>query len=383
MKPLRIVVAAEYSRPWPGGISEHVHYEIDFLSRAGHEVTLVGGPGSAAHAPSGVFEVVELPHALHFRSNGAASRMALGLGLLRLRARLSRDRVDVLHVHAPLDPLLPLLTVLCAKAPVVGTFHASHSRHALWSLLYGRSSLGAIAARKLTRAIAVSAEAARSIRQYQPSLPLTQIPNGVDCARFTLPRKPSAGGPLRLLFVGRPDPRKGLPVLLAAMERLIASGRDVSLCVVGPSVPPASMSAGARSRTTFRGELTPDAVARAYADADVLVAPSLSGESQGIVLLEGAAAGLCVVASDIPGYREVLSHDRTGLLTPPGDPRAIEHAIDRLLREPTLGSTLAGAATDLAVSYDWGRIGPRIEACLVDAAMAGVASREQPIAAAP
>jgi phosphatidylinositol alpha-mannosyltransferase len=367
---LRVLIAAEYARPWPGGISEHVFHEAQYLKAAGHSVCVLSGPGTTAQAHGPGIEVIPLAHAATFESNGAASRLSFGRALFGLRARLAT--YDVVHVHAPLDPILPLAAVLAAPCPVVGTFHASHGPGALWSALYGRlSPLAALAVKKLTASIAVSDEARRSIAYYQPQLALRCIPNGVDCARFAGPLRAARAGAI-ITFIGRPDPRKGLAHLLRAFERMTRAGLTAELRVIGvdqlPSHDWALLSELARTRVHLLGYVHPDAIAHELRAADILCAPSTHAESQGIVLLEGFAAGVAVVASDIPGYRDVVDHMHNGVLCPPANAEALANALSDLLRDTDKRLRLAAAGLEASKRYDWSAVGAQIEQCLRAAA---------------
>lgn len=366
---MRVGIVSEYVRPWPGGISEHVAHEARELRRRGHSVWILSGPagGNAASDEDGV---VRIGRELCFSSNGARSRMVLGARVLRLRAVFNRLGCDVLHVHAPLDPLLGWAAVMACSQPVAGTFHASFQPGPLWDLLYRglRPASGRVAA-KLDVRIAVSDEARRSIGRYFPG-PYELIPNGVDCTRFSpdVPQLPEAiaGGPT-VLFVGRADPRKGLPVLLEAFRLVGRRLPDARLIVAGVEPGPLPPAPG----ITFAGYVAPDMLPRYYASCDVLCAPSTGQESQGIVLLEAMAAARAVVASDIAGYRGVITNGADGLLVPPNDAPALADALHRALVDGALRKRLGAAARQTALRYDWPTVAGQIEQRLIVAAGIG------------
>lgn len=362
---MHVGIVAEYIRPWPGGISEHVHYEAIELARRGHRVTVLSGPSSDPEPTPLPYRIRRLGRAIRFSGNGAQSQLALGADLLRWNAWLRRQELDVLHVHAPFDPVLPLWSVLCSPCPVVGTWHASHARTLAARLLY-ESPWASRAANRLATVIAVSDEARRTLRLFNrlANAPLQVIPNGVDVARFALPRAHrSEGPPTRFLFVGRNDPRKGLDLLLRAFQRARAQGAKATLTVVGPNTEGPQqegvMFAGPKSAPTPSS----DALVAAFAAADVLCAPSTGQESQGIVLLEALAAGLTVVASDIPGYRETLQHGGIGYLLPPLD---VERWSQVFLAPPGPIAPPAVVASYIR-TYDWANVAERIEAVLLEA----------------
>ncbi len=349
---MKLLVVSEYTRPWPGGISEHVHHEAEELRSRGHDVTVLSGP-SQAH--DGLWR---LPHAVEFVDNGARSRASFGAELFSLRRAMQRRAFDVVHVHAPLDPLLGLAAVLAAPCPVVGTFHASLSSSPLWRLRYRATPMTARAFRKLAACIAVSREAERALAGIFPST-CRVIPNGVDTARFS-PEITERSGPQTVLFVGRPDPRKGLDVLLAAFTRLRTRVPGVRLRLGGVSRD-ALGSVREMSGVEPLGYVAPEDMPSLFASADVVCAPSLGSESQGIVLLEAMASGKATVCFDIPGYREVVTHDVDAYVARAQTPEALEESVFTVLRDEALRKRLGVSARKRAEDFEWGRVASRLE----------------------
>jgi phosphatidylinositol alpha-mannosyltransferase len=371
---VRIGIVAEYVRPWPGGISEHVHHEALELARRGHVPVVVTGPGGAVprdDLPGA--RIIRLPWALHFSSNGSRSRMALGPQLLGLRGLFRRLALDLVHVHAPLDPLLGLAAVLASPVATVGTFHASFRPTPLWDLLYGR--LRPVSGRAFARLdvrIAVSEEARLSIAHYFQS-PCFVVPNGVDVTRFgpAVSALPGLGDRTRptILFVGRLEPRKGLPLLLAALARVRRRLPAVRLVIVGtrPSAALRShldeLDAETRAATHLAGYVAPNLLPRYYATCDVFCSPATGQESQGVVLLEAMASGRPVVAFDIPGYREVVTPGREGWLVPRIDAEALADALVDALVDPERARRTGEAGRRTAVEqYAWPALAERLEA---------------------
>ncbi|HKX45228.1 MAG TPA: glycosyltransferase family 4 protein, partial [Planctomycetota bacterium] len=318
---MRVGIVAEYYRPWPGGVSEHVHHQAVELTRRGHDVTILTGPAKPGFRDDGP-RVVRLGFSYEFTSNGALSRLVLGPYLLRFRTLLRRHAFDVLHVHAPMDPLLPMGAVYAAECPVVGTFHASFEPGPLWDLLYRwLRPLSKPAWDRLAARIAVSPEARRSIGRYFDGA-VEIVPNGVDTERFRPDVRPLpalANDRPRILFVGRADPRKGLPILLEAFAEVRRRVPGCELVVVGAradEVAPilAAQPPEVREGLRFQGYVRPEDMPRYYTSCDVFCSPATGQESQGIVLLEAMAAGRPPVAFDIPGYRDVVTHGVDGWL---------------------------------------------------------------------
>lgn len=366
---MRVGIVTEYYRPWPGGISEHVHHQADELERRGHEVVILTGPATAGWS-DGDRSVERLGFSYEFTSNGARSRLVVGAYLLHFRGLLRRHDLDVVHVHAPMDPFLALAAVYAAECPVVGTFHANFDEGLLWNALFRwLRPLTEPAWRKMAARIAVSREAQRSIGQYFEG-EMEIVPNGVDTERFRpdASRLPSlADDRPRILFVGRPDPRKGLPLLLEAFGAVRARGPDAELVVVGvsPDEAPEAFSrldAATRDAVRFEGYAAPDDMPRYYASCDVFCSPATGQESQGIVLLEAMAAGRPPVAFTIPGYRDVVTHGVDGWLVDDLSADALADGLAQLLSDRRALERIGEAGRKTALGYSWPSVVERIDA---------------------
>jgi phosphatidylinositol alpha-mannosyltransferase len=282
-------------------------------------------------------------------ANGSVARIAFGPGARRrLYERLSRGDLDVLHLHEPAIPSLSLLALMGARLPVVATFHASAER-----------SLGYAAARGFLRRfveridvrIAVSAAARSLIATYFPG-DYDVIPNGVPVARFAAAVPDPALCHLKpcVLFVGRPEPRKGFGALVDAMALL---RRDLDVRLVTTSAPSKHPD-----WVVPLGRVADDRLPGIYAAADAYCAPSLGGESFGIVLVEAMAAGTPVVCSDLPGYREAAGD--AARFVRPGDPAALAGALREVLASPASAACLVRAGRKRAAELDWRVLAPEI-----------------------
>jgi len=365
---VRIGIVSDYCRPWPGGISEHVYHEAEELGRRGHELTIITGPATAGWRD--VDQRVErVGFELVFTDNGARSRMVLGSYLLGYRRMLRRHAFDVLHLHAPLDPFLAFGALYASVCPTVGTFHANFEPNRLWDLLYRRLRFVTLPAwQRMHARIAVSPEAQRSISHYFPG-DYTIIPNGVDTERFHPDNPPFPGladGAKTILFVGRADPRKGLPLLLDAFGRVRRSLPDAQLVVVGVeraqvAAALGSMDAEDARAVRFEGYVAADQMGSYFAACDLFCSPAVGQESQGIVLLEAMAAARPPVAFAIPGYRDVVAHDCDGWLVEPGNVAALAEALTKLLGDDACRRRLGEEGRRTALRYAWPSVVERIE----------------------
>jgi phosphatidylinositol alpha-mannosyltransferase len=232
---------------------------------------------------------------------------------------------EVVHVHEPFVPGPSLAAVMSGPRPIVGTFHRSGADLAYRA--YGR--LAGIWSRRLDEVFAVSEEAASTAQACiaQLSGRMGIIHNGVEVNRFASVEPWSTKGPT-ITFIGRHEPRKGLAVLLDAFALLPVSAR---LWVLGDGPERTRLQGqfGSNPRIEWLGPVDDKERAARLAGADVFVAPSLGGESFGVVLLEAMAAGTAVVASDLPGYR--LAAAGAALLVPAGDRVALAKAVSSVL----------------------------------------------------
>jgi phosphatidylinositol alpha-mannosyltransferase len=357
---MRILLACPYDWGEPGGVQVHVRELGTHLRGRGHEV-LVLAPGRAPAAEPWVRIVgrpVRVPYA------GTVAPIAFSPSAWsRIRGRLRAFGPDVVHVHEPLTPSVSMLVTLASVAPVVATFHAYLDRSRLMEA--AGPALRRVH-RRIRVSVAVSEAAASFLRRVVPG-PVEIVPNGVEVRRFADPGPRAQGLPQgRLaLWVNRLDPQKGFGVMVEAFERLAERHADVSLVIAGDGRDRGALARlpeGIRGRTVLLGTVPHDELPRYHAAADVFVSAATGQESFGIVLIEAMAAGVPVVATDIPGYRDVVRDGVDGLLVPPGDPDALAGALDRVLSEPDLARALARAGRARAETFSWDAVVPRLEA---------------------
>jgi phosphatidyl-myo-inositol alpha-mannosyltransferase len=359
---VRVALVCPYDITVPGGVQGHVRQLADALRALGDEVLVVAPAdgqttGSVARAGGSV----GVPW------NDSVAPVALSpLAGSRALEAVREHSPDVVHIHEPAVPVVSLAAAARAPRPIVATFHA-------WS--EGDAAYRAAAPvlrrtlRRVDARIAVSVPAAafhaRMLGTDEGSFEI--IPNGVEVGRFATaaphPSLRDADAPV-LLFVGRLERRKGLVEALRAYVTVRRQHRDVRLVVVGEGpegervrdLVPGELRDGIRMVGRVEGGELP----RYHAAADIFLAPSLGGESFGIVLVEAMAAGIPVVASSIPGYASVVQDDVTGRLVPPGDADALARTIAGLLDDRAARSRLADAARREAERYDWATVATRI-----------------------
>jgi phosphatidylinositol alpha-mannosyltransferase len=370
---MRIALVSPYSWTFPGGVTRHVDDLARALMAQGHEVRVLSpvDPDDrltrALHRrrpESDVLPdyVVPLGRTGALRANGSVSNLAVfPESLARLRSELRAGRFDVVHVHEPIAPVVGWDACCFDGAPVVGTFHAYSTKwlpNSVASLLGARRIFNKLHAR-----IAVS-NAARWTGERYFGGRYDVIPNGVDLAAAPDGRKPEHDG-FKILFVGRDDARKGLPVLLAAFAGL-REHVPARLELIGASTeamePFVADLNGGTEDVEFHGSVDDAELWRRLHAADVLCAPSLGGESFGMVLIEAFAAGTPVVASDIGGYRDVVTDGRDGILVPPAQPLELAEALRSLYLDSAGRERMAAAARKRAADFAWPHVADEVSA---------------------
>ncbi|HET7488193.1 MAG TPA: glycosyltransferase family 4 protein [Acidimicrobiales bacterium] len=346
---MRIGLVCPYSLTHPGGVQGQVLAQARALRALGHD-TRVLAPCDGPPPETGV---VPLGNSVPLAGNGSVAQLAPDPAcLLRTLAALDDEDFDVVHLHEPFCPGPTLTTLAFGRTPMVGTFHRAGASA---SYRFGRP-VAIRLARRLAVRVAVSEDARRTAADALQGEYLV-LHNGIEVERFAKATPWPATNPT-VLFVGRHEPRKGLGVLVEAMSSV---GPEVRLWVAGEGSETAKLrrlTAG-DPRVEWLGRLDDAEVASRMRGADVLCAPSLHGESFGVVLLEGMAASTPVVASDLPGYRNVAGPGVHALLVPPGDPTALADALCRVLEDPALAAELVAAGEARAAELSMERLAER------------------------
>ena len=373
---MRIALVSPYSWTYPGGVTRHIEALAEEFLASGHDVRVLapvdhdsrrtallhaGARPASVDLPG---YVVPLGGTVGLRANGAVSNLSLSpSGVAAMRRELRYGGYDVVHVQAPEAPALAWDAVAAARAPLVGTFHAySTSPLTLpFSMVAGAFRLF----NRLRVRIAVSEAAAWTSQRFYGGR-YRIVPNGVHLPDLAALPARQDGGPLEIVFVGQAVERKGLPVLLRAFEAL----RDhvpARLTLVGPTREEIEPLLLDTRGVEALGKVGDDEKSRRLARADVLCAPSLGGESFGMVLTEAFAHGTPVVASNIAGYADVVRDGVDGVLVPPGDGTAVAAALRDLALDPERRRRMGAAAQQHAGRYAWPHVADEVLAAYEDA----------------
>lgn len=355
---MRIAMVSPYDWCVDGGVNGHIRHLAELFREWGHEVTIFAPASEPAKVAD---ECVVMGKPRNLRVSGSVARITFTWSSPAVKAALAAGQFDVVHLHEPLMPLLPYHFLRHSSAANVGTFHAAKDGgNRFYSYT---TSLTRRWFRKLDGKIAVSPAAVALVNRYFAGY-FNVIPNGIDYEHFAEAREPLPefmDGCRNILFVGRPEKRKGLKYLLRAYLRIREQEKDTRLIVVG---------AGDFTRyenlmrpfpdVVFRSYVPYDELPRYHRSATVFCAPNTGNESQGYVLLEALAAGVPVVASNIEGFAGVLTTELEGLLVTPKDDEALAAAVLRLLRNPAQRAAFSARGQAMAAHYSWDNIAHRV-----------------------
>jgi phosphatidylinositol alpha-mannosyltransferase len=362
---MRILFVSPFDFSSAGGVNEHI-IQLDRRFQAMGHQTRILAPTTIEHGEDDDGHLYRVGHAVPIPSNGSTARVTLSpLVINKVRQFLDNEQFDVIHLHEPLAPMLPLATLLFSRSANVGTFHAARSSNVLY--LYTKAILDMFFD-KLDGLVAVS-EAAREFADNHFPGDYQIVPNGINLEEFSpnlTPIEKFRDGRKNILFVGRfNESRKGFRYLLKAFPLVREQFPDARLIVVGK---------GATDRhdrfmrqngigpedVVFTGFTDAATKARYYATADVFCAPNTGQESFGIILVEAMASGTPVVASAITGFKGVIRNGETGILVEPKDEYSLALGLVRLLSDTELRTSIITKALDDVQQYNWDRVAGRL-----------------------
>jgi phosphatidylinositol alpha-mannosyltransferase len=364
---MKVGIVVPFSWSFWGAVLEHAELQAEALRARGLDVRIIIGndpPGTftrALHPRHGRHDappddVIAVGRTVIVPANGSLPNLCLTPTVpFRLKKVFAQERFDVLHLHEPMTPAICVATLALAKCALVATCHAAG--RLAW-MRFGMPSWGFLLDR-IDHYIAVSDQAKISAERWIPH-EFEVIPNGV----LIPPEADPANRENSIVFIGRHDSRKGMPVLLRAWPdihrrtgaRLRLVGADplaVQLLLTRHRVPEEGID--------VLGFLPQEELTAELLRAKALVAPSVGMESFGMVLTRAFACAVPVVASDIPGYKAVMTDD-TGVLFPVGDSDALAEALGNLLEDEPRRRALGEHARRIAIErYSWDRIAERLE----------------------
>ncbi|MFH1597521.1 MAG: glycosyltransferase family 4 protein [Patescibacteria group bacterium] len=364
---MRIAIITQLYYPVLGGITEHVYYTYQELTKLGHQVTIITSHFMGRNYDRGA-DVIRIGYDIPvpIPMNGSFPEFNLGKDVPKELNKITRQKkFDLIHIHSPLTPLLPFIALKTIKGiPKVGTFHTFGRDTMLYQVFkYPLKTF----TKELDGRIAVSPAAKKYISKNFPGNYVI-ISNGVDTVRFN-PHNPEIADydddKFNILFVGRMDPRKGLRHLLLAFPYVKKQIKNARLIIVGGG----HLKAYYKSFVTqehkndiiFEGYAPYDDLPKYYRTADIYCSPATGGESFGIVLIEAMASGTPIVASDIDGYRDVLSDGQEGLLTKNKDSKDLAAKIIKLAKNKKLREQMGQNGVKTSQKYGWPKVTKQIE----------------------
>lgn len=363
MRHLKILMCSDSYYPHPGGVSEYLFYLGTYIRKLGHTVIIL-----APHYPEPYQDdahTKRIGTCYYITANMATITITFHPRLpILVRDFMRAQSFDVVHTNGPLGYTLPYWAFHYSDSINVATFHTAFTGPNLYrfaKLLFKKEFR-----EKKLAAVYPSQEAYNTTYPHFP-IPCRIIPNGIDTKKFNPAVRPLEKFPAapKILFLGRLDPRKGFVRLLAAFPLVKKRIPDALLIVVGSGPLRAQyermIPEMLRSSVFFEGRVTHDLIPRYYATADVYVSPATGGEVFGIVLTEAMATGTPVVASNIPGYNEVVTHRKNGLLFNVDDIHDIADKITAVLTNRHLSISLAKGGRRYAETVSWQNVARMVE----------------------
>jgi phosphatidyl-myo-inositol alpha-mannosyltransferase len=367
---MKIGLVSPYDWSYPGGVRDHVwHLANEFIAQ-GHDVRILA-PASGPKRKIAEKYVYKMGWTTPFPANGSIARVVVFDPALNLRMRriLEREHFDILHIHEPLVPGLSLSALRCSHTVTIGTFHASSEINttSTFNLAYA-STVPFLRPmwRRLHGRIAVSNTAYKFISHHFPA-EYRIIPNGIHLDYFTqiaVPFPEFMDDKQNILFLGRFEKRKGAKYLLRAIPAIRESHPSTRFIFVGEGRLRAGFQRFVERKgwrdVIFTGYIPEEDKARYFASAHIFCSPATNGESMGIVLLEAMASGKPIVASNISGYRTVITHGVDGLLTSPRNSSELADAIGQLLKQEPLRQRFIQAGLQKVREYAWPSVASRV-----------------------
>lgn len=365
---MKIAQVSPYDAAYPGGVMEHINQLSRHFRQRGHECHVLA-PCSVERpdgSPPGTIYLTRT--VLNVPYSGSIARISLSPRLYRrVKKLLSQEQYDIIHLHEPIAPALPYVVLRHSKSINIGTFHGYRDSHRAFALT--KAIIENLIVEKLHGRIAVSGPVAQYISRYFQG-EYREIPNGVDIAHFGDPEaRPLAAyqdGAFNLLFLGRLEKRKGFKTLIRAFPHIKAALPRARLIVAGAFDSDDTWAYRRYVRrhrlrdVEFVGFVSREELPRYYRSAHLFCAPAIGFESFGLVLLEAMAAGVPVVASDIPGFRTTLQDGVQGVFVPPKDEGALASAVLALAGDAPRRERMGQAARLRAAQFDWSLIAGRV-----------------------
>lgn len=341
---MRVGIICPYSLTVPGGVQMQVLGLARELRSRGVEARVLG----PCDGPPPESFVTPLGNSLPTSANGSIAPLAPDPpAMFRTLQVLAAERFDVLHLHEPMAPGPTLTAAVTHRYPTVGTFHAagrsaSYRMIKPWLLSW---------IKRIDHKVVVSKDALALVQSHLGG-DYEVLFNGVEVnqIRRTPALRLEPGEPPAIFFCGRHEERKGLAVLIDAFERLDVEAQ-VWIASSGPDTAALMKRTANDDRIRWLGRITDEEKYARLRAASVFCAPSLGGESFGVVLIEAMAAGTTVVASSLDGYQNVATHEEDSLLSPAGDADALAAQLRRALTDEALAKRLRSAGDTRAERF--------------------------------
>ncbi len=371
---MRIALVCPYNFTYPGGVQQHV---LGLYQEFKKQKLYVKILTPRTQNPPFLKDMIFLSRSVRLPTNVASLQLSLNVPKVSepIKEILAKEKFDVIHFHEPINPFLSwqLLRVLgrqmSSRTANIGTFHSAWQGG--FSLNIYRASIKPFEDfffRPLDGAIAVSPAAWDSWKKFLEKKDGVIIPNGINLARFKPKKraKKNQKKKIKILFVGRLEPRKGIMDLLRAFKLLVKKIPQARLTIVGrgPSGYRAELfveNHKLEDQVSFAHRVSDRKLLSYYAAADVCCFPAIGGESFGVVLLEAMAMGKPLVVYANAGYQEVLkNYPWKKALVPVKDVKKLATSLEVLAGDEKLRKSLGKWGLAEVKKYRWEKVAKQV-----------------------
>lgn len=351
---MKIAQVCPYDFSRPGGVKNHIESLSKYLRLAGHDVKII------APAPD-----VSVENVYHFGRNRSlnigGTKIDLNIALNDERRALKRflkeEDFDIIHFHTFWNPALPLQIRRYSKAKHVATFHDTPKSELIGKTLMPLAAKGVF--QLMDAVISVSQSQAKYINRFS-SKHISIIPNGIDLDQYQLPIEPMSlfkDDFINLLFLGRLEPRKGLTYALESFKSLKSKFPKLRLLIAGDGDERALavnfIQENQLQDVELLGFVSEHEKLQLLKTADIYLAPSIYGESFGIVLLEAMAMGTPIAGFANQGYLNVLSESQKAFFATPKMQTEFTSKLESLIIENQKRTELSDNGKEIVKKYDW------------------------------
>ena len=354
---MKICLVSPYDIAQTGGVTNHIVNYANELKCNGNEVTILTTSSKTDYSLDGI-EIINLGKPVPIKFGSTVANIFISWkSLYKIYFFFKKHRFDIVHIHEPLVPFISTFALIFSKNKTALTFHSTVKKSWMfraWGFIFypwvGEKDYF----------ITVSKSAKDSLKNFNYNLDVDIYPNGV--ANIFFKNKQShKNESLKILFVGRNEDRKGVELLIKAYQKLKKKNlkKSFELVLVGHNIDKLRSKYPLIEQCKFIGHIEGEKLYEHYFDSDILCAPSIENESFGIILIEAMASKNVVLASDISGYKELITN-KNGILFRNNDVNDLLNKLILLIENDNLRFNLEKNGYEFSKNYKWEYVAKKI-----------------------